>query len=451
MGVLSAECSRRVRTASLLVTLLFAPSVAHADGPFEGTWREGPMNIRVDVQAWGGDCGQRPQSTTAPGGGTFRISQEGDQLTFHLRQQRTTRSCWSENRAVRRVSSTYQSSTWRIVCRTPPDDSRAETGTYTIQAIGEDQLSFRDVSTYDWQLNESRCRATITTTQTFTRASPRAPVATPTPTPTPTEPRPSCTPGAAARVQLRPSTAELAPNGEQCFTTRVVDARGCALRNARVQLALAAGSPGRLEGRCYHAPAGDARATLVAQAGELRDEASVVVRSMDMSDLIARRTETGSLGGGDLQADEEASSDTAARVSTRPAEPRMSLLGPAVAVIAALVLVIGAAIVLARRRRAKPGRHAKVPVAYGATITPAPSGASTKTADEPSEDMICPTCRRGHPPGAVRCAHDGATLVPYREFAAAKGDEKVCPTCGERYPGHVTFCGKDGATLEPAG
>ncbi|HJL18915.1 MAG TPA: hypothetical protein RMH99_24845, partial [Sandaracinaceae bacterium LLY-WYZ-13_1] len=149
---------------ALLTWLVIEP--ARADGPYEGQWREGPMNIRVDVESWGGDCGPRPRSTTAPGGGTFRISQSGDQLTFHLRRQRTTRSCWSENRAVRRVSSTYQAGTWRIVCRTPPEDSRAETGTYTIQAIGDDRLQFRDQSRYDWELNESRCRARITTTQT---------------------------------------------------------------------------------------------------------------------------------------------------------------------------------------------------------------------------------------------------------------------------------------------
>ena len=123
------------------------------------------MSIRVTVESWGGDCGPRPQSTSSGGGSTFRISQAGDQLTFHMRRQQTTRSCWSENRAVRRVSSSYQAGTWRVVCRTPPDDSRGETGTYTVRAIGDDQLSFREESRYDWQLNTSRCQASIATTQ----------------------------------------------------------------------------------------------------------------------------------------------------------------------------------------------------------------------------------------------------------------------------------------------
>ncbi len=107
------------------------------------------------------------------------------------------------------MSSTHASGNWRIVCRTPPEDSRGETGTYTIQALGSDQLSFRDVSAYDWQLNQSRCQATITTTQSFTRVSAPAQQAT-TPTPEP-ERRPACTPGDPARVVLRPSSADSEP------------------------------------------------------------------------------------------------------------------------------------------------------------------------------------------------------------------------------------------------
>lgn len=398
------------------------------------------MSIQVDVQSWGGDCGQRPQSTSSPGGRTFSVSQDGDQLTFHLSQQRSTRSCWSENRAVRRVSSTYQSGTWRIVCRTPPEDARSETGTYTIQAVGLDQLSFRDVSRYDWQLNDSRCQATITTLQSFTRASPRPP--TPTATP-PEEPRPVCTPGAAARVQLRPSSAELSPGGERCFTVRLVDARGCALRSPRIDVRLAEGSAGELDGRCYRAPEGDARARIVAQSGELRDEATVVVRTMDLTDLIARRSESGSLGGG--ESEHEASGEVAARVSTRTAERGGGILLPGAALGLALLLIAAGTLFLARRRRAPTsgigGLREVEPPPEGPGAPPAPTAAE--------QDMICPSCRRGYPPDSTRCSLDGTALVPYAEFASATtARERTCPRCGERYPGHVTFCGKDGSPLE---
>lgn len=444
----------RVVGALLAALACLAAAPVRADGPYEGQWREGAMNIRVDLQSWGGDCGPRPQSTTVPGGGTFRISQSGDQLTFHLRQSRTTRSCWSENRAVRRVSSTHQAGTWRIVCRTPAEDSRGETGTYTIQAIGEDTLQFRDQSRYDWQLNESRCQANIVTTQTFTRISGGS---APTKVAEPERPE-RCTPGDPARIVLRPSEAEVPLSGEQCFTARVVDARGCTVR--RASLSVADGDPGRIEGSCYRAPDEAGAARVVASGGGLRAEARVTVRAMDLSDLIARRTESGSVGSG--VPEEDASSQTAARVSTGAPDEGPSLLWPALAILAALLLV-GVAIVLLRRRAPGPARKRKTSIAGlpGIEIPedepePEPATAAAPSSPpSPREDMICPTCRRGYPPGTDRCPHDDSALMLYRDFAAGRTPEgatkeNVCPVCGERYPSNVTFCGKDGATLEPA-
>lgn len=437
----------------------FAAGPVSADGPYEGQWRAGPMNIRVQLQSWGGDCGPRPQSTTVPGGGNFRISQSGDHLTFHLRQQRTTQSCWSENRAVRRVSSTHQAGTWRIVCRTPAADSRAETGTYTIQAIGQDTLQFRDQSRYDWQLNESRCQADIVTTQSFSRVGGGA-----GPTKVAEPERPSrCTPGAPARIVLRPTTAEVPLGGEQCFTARVTDASGCTVR--RASLSVADGDPGQIEGTCYRAPDADGVARVVASAGRLRAEARVTIRAMDLSDLIARRSESGAVESGATEQD--ATSQTAARVTTRDAEEGSSWIWLALLLVVAVLVVLFAAALLRRRDGGPPRERKRKSSIAGlpgveipepdrpepAASAPAPS--EPPVPDGPREDMICPTCRRGHPPGTERCTHDDTALVPYRDFAAGRttegaSQENVCPVCGERYPLTVAFCGKDGATLEPA-
>ncbi len=424
---------------------MLSPALARADGPFDGTWQEGAMNIEVAVESWGGDCGPRPRSTTAGGGGSFPISQEGDQLTFHLRRQRTTRGCWSENRSVRRVSSTYQAGTWRIVCRTPPDDPRAETGTYTIQSIGNDRLTFRDVSAYDWQLNESRCVATITTTQNFTRtsSSPSAPAAEPARE----EPEPRCTAGEPVRIVMRPASADVPPGGQQCFSARVVDAQNCPVRSQRVELSLAAGSPGQLENRCYRASNQDGQAVLQARAGALSAEARVSVHPIDLSDLIARRTESGSVGSG---APSEASTTSAARVSTADRNDRVGLLYPLLALALALVLVIVAAVFFVRRSRPRTKRKPAIAGLRGIEI-PEPESETEPT--PAGEDLICPDCRRGYPPGTARCSQDGAALVAYSHFVSGKGPggrlrENVCPTCGEKYPPHVKFCGKDGATLD---
>ncbi len=412
------------------------------------------MTIRVEVTSWGGDCGPRPQSTTTPGGGTFNITQSGDHLTFQLRRRRTTRSCWSENRAVRRVSSSYQAGTWRVVCRTPPDDSRGETGRYTIQAVGNDRLNFSDTSEYDWQLNESRCRARMRATQSFTRVSGGR-----TSTTEPEPPRPRCTPGAAARILLRPARAEVQPGAEQCFTARVVDSAGCALRG-RPSLRVSGG--GRIRGSCLSAPDEAGTVTVVATAGGLSAEAVVTVRTMDLSDLIARR---GDRQSPEMSPEGDATSETAARVSTRESDDAPGLLWPALAMGAALLLVIFGAIVLRLRKPTKPPPR---DIPLGRTFPrserpPRPSSSEPAEASAPppqegepddhdrgGEDMICPTCRRGYAPGTTRCSQDDTALVPYKSFVSASG-ENVCPTCGERYPTTVKFCGKDRTRLEPSG
>lgn len=440
--------------ATLLAVTASMAVPARADGPYEGQWREGPMNIRVTIQSWGGDCGPRPQSTTTRGGGTFEIAQSGDHLTFRLRRQRSTRTCWSENRAVRRVSSSTRSGTWTIVCRTPPSDSRAETGRYTIQAIGPDRLQFTDRSEYDWQLNESRCQARIRTTQTFTRVSGGSSNAEPTTPP----PRERCTPGAPARIALRPARADVQPGGEQCFTVRVVDASGCPVRGRRPELRLGQGSGGSVSGLCYRAGDTSGTGRVVATQGSLRAEAHITVRTMDLSDLIARRTETGSVGSG--APEQDATSRTAARVSAREADEDPGLLAPSIAVGGALLLVLFGAIALRMRSKATPvlvrgGPVVREPVGVrdpGAGSPPEPEPPrEPEPPVEAGEDLICPRCRRGYPPGTESCADDGAALMPYREFASAGQDEpSVCPTCGKRFPAGVKFCGEDGATLVPA-
>jgi len=450
-----------------VASIVFAASAlsagaVRADGPYEGQWREGPMTIRVEVTSWGGDCGPRPQSTTTPGGGTFNISQAGDQLTFHLRRQRTTRGCWSENRAVRRVSSTHQAGTWRVVCRTRAEDSRGETGRYTIQAVGSDRLNFSDTSEYDWQLNASRCQARMRATQTFTRVGGGGGRSTPTTEPEPRRPR--CTPGAAARVILRPAATDVPLGGEQCFSARVVDAEGCTVRG-RPTLRVTGG--GTLSGQCLTAPDSPGTLRVVASAGSLSAESRVTVRAIDLSDLIARRGETQAVPEPGFEGD--ATSETASRVSALEPEDAPSLLWPAIAVGAALVLLIFGVIVLRVRGSSKPladiplGRdfplsdRPPAPVSEGdapdAAYTPDATAATAPPIEaEPvqdGDDMICPKCRRGYAPGTEECVQDGAQLVAYKDFTSTSG-ENVCPTCGERYPTTVKFCGKDRTRLEPS-
>jgi hypothetical protein len=442
----------RVALASIVALILLSPSMrARADGPFEGDWRQGPMQIDVRVETWGPDCGPRPQSSTAPARGTVHVTQDGDHLSFGGR--RSTRSCWSENRAVRLVSSRVQSGSWQILCRTPTDDPRRETATTTLRAAGGDRIELRDETAYDWTLNESHCTARVTTTQTFERIG-RAmtPEPTPEPRPEPTpEPRPTptpCTAGAAARVVVRPADAQVEPGERVCFQARVVDASGCALRDQSAELSLGGGSVGALRGSCFEATSAG-NATIVARAGALEGRASVRVQTLDLSGLVARRAEGGGLDDeGDALAEEEAG--VAARAASAGGGPSPWLVAVAVvagslAILAAILLVIRA-----RRRQGELEERARRRAEAVVVTPPPPVVAEGNVATGPGQPMICPLCRRGYGTDVTLCPKDHERLVPYAEFVARREQstpERVCPTCGTRYPGTTKFCVKDGTTL----
>ncbi len=458
---------RRAGLACLVTLAVSAVvEVARADGPYEGEWRQGPMSIDVRVETWGPDCGPRPQSSTVPARGTVRVSQDGDHLSFGGR--RSTRSCWSDNRAVRVVSSRVQTGSWTILCRTPADDPRRETGNYTLRASGNERIELRDETDYDWTLNESHCTAHVTTTQSFERVGGSGGTTTtpqpppdpgPTRTPEPPEPpEPACTPGAPARVVIRPSSTDTAPGERVCFTARVVDRQGCSVRSISVELSVVAGSVGALRGSCLEVTSAG-ETTVLARAGELEARATVRSSSLDLSGLIARRGETGVVEGG------EASAGRDAGVAARAAQT--TGISPWLLVVAAgsTGLAIIAAIALAirnRRRRAELAARAerRASMAAAAPIVAAAQGAAAAQGGAPAQGgaaaapaqhaMICPLCRRGYGAGVDSCPKDHERLVPYAEFAARRDQgvpERVCPTCGTHYPGTTKFCGKDGTVL----
>ncbi|QQR91657.1 MAG: hypothetical protein IPJ88_08060 [Myxococcales bacterium] len=78
-------------------------------------------------------------------------------------------TCWSENLAVKKRSSSYSKQKWVTVCSTAKNDPRAENGRYEIKAQGPEKLVFKDLSRYDWKLRGSHCVATTTSIQLHTR------------------------------------------------------------------------------------------------------------------------------------------------------------------------------------------------------------------------------------------------------------------------------------------
>jgi hypothetical protein len=230
-------------------------------------------------------------------------------------------------------------------------------------------------------------------------------------------------------------------------------------RSPRLELRSPPGATARLQGTCFEAAGsaaeGEGAFTIVARDGAMEAQARVRVRTPDLSDLIARRAE----GGGAVSlVGEETTSEEAARVAARSeGGGRPSLLWVMLGAMVGLLLVGGATIGLltrGRRRRKtdEPLAEPREPVDEGPRPPPEVIAAPPPAQPISTEPMICPTCRRGYPPDAIRCETDGTELVKYADFVAksaapSSAETKVCPTCGDRFPATTRFCGKDGATL----
>lgn len=440
---------RSLALALLLCAAVFSamPALAHAQGTYDGQWRPGAQHVDVAIDSWGSDCPARPTSSTTPAGAPIHITQSGDDLSFP--GGRTTSRCWSDNPAVSRVSRTYSGGTWRVVCRTPPDDARSETGTYTLHATTLDTIEYREVTSYDWTLNASHCTAHLTTTQTFERVGAAPPTTTAAPPSSVVEA--PCTPGPAARVAMRPGSSNVAPGGRACFTARLVDANGCAVSGGAAPTYDLRGTGGELRGNCFVASASSGSATVIGHVGAMSAEATVTIQTTDLSDLTAGHTGSAAVGdGGDATAGSEA------RVAARGEAGSTGMPAwAAAASIAGLVLVLIAVVGLLTRgrRRPRPVVDDSFPTAQPPPqIMPvAPATAPAAPPAAAGDAKMCPICRRAYPADVAVCPKDNEPLVLYAEFVQRKEQSdpgRTCPKCGTHYPSTTRFCGKDGTVLE---
>lgn len=440
-----------------------------------GTWRAGATAIEVSIESWGTDCGTRPTSTRSNGGGMVKVEQQGQVLLLHGRDQDIrTDTCWSRNPAMKRSAASYSDGLWMTRCRTASDDPREELGIYTLTLQDENTLLYKDVSHYDWALNESKCVATFTTTQTLSRVAPTEsqepePVASAERSAsTAAATRPStgvgstagstrCRPGPAASISVRPKQAEIEVGQRVCFKARVMDAADCPLPSANVswQLNHAKSLRGTLSGGCFSAAdkasEGEGEFHVVAKHAGVQGEAVVVVKRVDLSALIARRMEGTGLSGLDEIEEPDTTPKAVARIATRtaPAETGSSRGGWMLGLGMLALGLIGVGFWMSRREVAPA--HAAADGRGPPTRLDRPAGPAGSSS-KPPETWICPTCRIGYPAEQASCPNDGSKLIPYAEFTARQRREqqthgKRCPKCGKTYPASAGFCGEDGSHL----
>jgi hypothetical protein len=496
----------------------FVQAQAPAANSLSGSWRAGATNREYVLGSWGEDCGAKPQAFRSPGGSSVTIEHTGNVLVIKGRENVRSDACWSKNPAIKKQSATFANNTWVVKCRTPVNHAQEEQGTYTLKVVGPDTLQYQDVSKYNWALKQSRCVVTYTSTQTLTRRNTAAAtqaeqaektqkpvIAQPLPAPQPAQPPPEpeekddpvCTPGAPARLTLRPKRAEIEVGQRTCFRPRLVDKAGCPIKDPSVSWSLSHSKAlrGTLVNGCFTAGETAAEAEgefkIVAAAGALRADALVEVHPVDLSALIAKR-----MGGGVTGFEEEAPLPAApksvTRVATRrePDPPRASprkLIGIALGVAATALAL--AALWLSRRKMPAvvpatvpssvppplpgsraPAAHTRAEVGSSATSSAPPSIAATRVVDvvdspqktviasgapAAGEAWICPKCRVGYPANQKTCPKDGTALMPYADFARSRKQteeerKKRCPRCGSVFPSHASFCAEDGTPLVDA-
>lgn len=431
-------------------------SRAEAQAELAGTYTAGVSQTQVEVSTWGEDCGQRPRDAIDNSRPSVTVKAQGQQLSlvFPDRSLRTD-GCWSGNPSLRLASASAANGRWRAECKTPDSDPKREHGVYSVTASAEGVLQLLEESSYDWQLNASRCVAKVRVTQRVARGSALDDKP---------EPAPSCTPGPLAKLRLRPSSLQLTPGERSCFAVRAADAAGCPLRDSgplKWELSKPQGATATLSGGCFKAAASAAEAegrfVVSVSSGQARDEAVVMVATADLSDITARR------GGSGAELALEAGDESAASFGIEAVVKRSSA-GVLVAFSALLLGVLAGLtwFISTRLRRRRPlGAGAQSsdvrPDHQAAREKPSAGTPRAVSPSSPSsgagEQLICPQCRHGYPAGTLRCPKDGASPIPYADFVRkarqADSTPRTCPECDAQLAAGAQFCGVCGAKVHP--
>jgi len=467
---------------SILAVVWVGVCSVSAQQSYEGVWQAGPSKIDVSIKSWGVDCGLRPTSTKKPGGGQVRVEQKDFHLYLYGRDRTiSTDACWSPNRSMIRLASTFVDDFWTVRCRTKPDDPKAERGEYTIRAIDENTLYYKELSNYNWELKESSCVATITVTQTLTRVDRLGAAKDPNKSATPVKElrekadqpesrgavQVPCQAGAANRLIILPRKSQIAPGQRVCFKVYAEDKSGCRLQDLPIKWSLhhSKALRGQLVNTCFTAADNAAEAEgdfrVVVTAGALRAQSLIVVKPIDLSDIIARRIETAALSGFEKKVEETDTTNIEAAVEITQKKVKVrpySVLYTAFYIGGStLIVVLLGLFIWLRRRPQIVDRLSEEAIDESVRSTDFTlREEQSRTEREPyenKEQWICPTCRRGYSSDTRTCPKDSTKLLPYdqfiREHKALHGTDKQkkCPKCGEIYPSTVAFCANDGFAL----
>jgi hypothetical protein len=477
-----------------LIVLAWGASAqpARADSVVDGTWRQGPLKEEYTVQKWISACGPAPVSGLSGGGETMTVRQEGDELAF-LGGGRVfrTNECYDQMPTLVRETHTRDPSgkTWRTRCTTPPSDPRRGAINTLVTITSDKHIDIVESGRYEISLVEGHCTADIKRSRGLDLISPTAPVP-PSTTPAPAvtkEPvataNPCASPGEPKRLEARPARKLLRTGDTFTFRATVLDDAGC---GTKTPIAWSFADPSASKkgisldpsGKLTLAPdAEEGTYELVASAAGKSARVSVEVASPSRYDDLLAVSGLNDAGESEGVASVAISGETLVGADAKAEDGSERRRTAFLAVVGALVLVLGiVALIGARRKRradelahaaqerhrerqreveerrmAKRVQHEAAVRAHESSLAEAArlSAEEAQAASPAPARMLCPACRREYDPGVTYCPQDSNRLVPINGPVGTGPSGSICPTCKRGFDPGIKVCPHDQDELVP--
>jgi len=455
---------------------LFA-TVALADSPYDGQWKQSPLKEEMTVQQWLNGCGPAPVTHSTGGGETIAVTQEGDELSF-VGGGRVFKSnqCYDEMPTLVRESHSRDPSgkQWRTHCATPAGDPRRATMNTLVSISNDTHIDVIETGRYEIAMTNGKCIADVKRSRSYDMIRAPAPIASASAVPTATA-KVCDHVGEPARLEVRPSKKLMKTGDTFTFNALVLDANGCATTTKTTWTVDGSAQgvsvdPAGLVSIAQDAPEGNA--TIVATAAGKSAKVAVQITSPANYASMLASSGLNASGESDVASIAVIASSSLGSSNVQAEDTSSKRRVIFIAVIAGLTLLLGVVAIVGARRSKKAERLAREAEERHHERLEEHEARERKRAQEHAEKLRaheesvkrheeakakratstaleCPSCRREYPAGSQFCPHDGSKLVAQATTTAGAPLGNVCPVCKRGYDAQTKVCPHDGEELVP--